>query len=200
MRHWILLASFLAVLAFVSAAPPAAAKGPSEAEVTWEGQAVPIRLGLGRGGPPGVDRLGRDTGLMAAMWRETPDPLLDAAPTDDLGSPVTISWTVPGPLPAADTIVQTVYPYAAGGPLVFTEPGQPFFGTEHTVGGWLRAPARLTTTLQDLGAPSRPAPPSDGGFPVPWVAIGATLGGIALALTAARTVVRRRVTPAAAAT
>lgn len=197
MRRRIAFVSVIVLIA-LSFQEAAAAKGVSEAKMTWDGLATPIAIGPGAS-TGGATSLIRDTGVMPAMWLETPNPMLDAAPTDDLGPAITITWTVPGPMQVPDTIVQTIYLYAADGPLVFTPPGQPFFGHERTVGGWFRAPARLTATLQDLGAPSRAAleSPSDETAADPWLPIGATLAGIAVVVALARIAARRRVALAA---
>jgi hypothetical protein len=91
---------------------------------------------------------------------------------------------MPGPNGETDRIVQYVYPYATPTPVTYMEPGQPFFGTERTVGGWLVATAALTESLVEAGLPeTAPAQGGDGehyGWPL-GIGIAALLAGIVLA-------------------
>jgi hypothetical protein len=51
-----------------------------------------------------------------------------------------------------------LYPDAAGGPLTYTAPGQPFFESERSRGGWYQAPVALTATIERIvSAHSAPA-------------------------------------------
>ena len=50
-------------------------------------------------------------------------------------------------------VVQDVYPYARGGPLLHTPAGQHVFD-QTTAGGWHRAAPRLVDVLQSVGVPS----------------------------------------------
>ena len=55
---------------------------------------------------------------------------------------------------------QDLYPYAAGGPASYMRPGQRFWGTQSTVGGWYRGTSALKTMLIKAGLPQT-APASD---------------------------------------
>lgn len=72
--------------------------------------------------------------------------LPETAPTSSLGSGFTLTWTFGG----QDEVVQELYPYATGGPLVHTEPGQLFSETPRAEvrGGWFRADPQLVTDLE----------------------------------------------------
>lgn len=108
---------------------------------TWD--FVDLDLGLGDFGffvgPPIGDKLPR---------------LLEAPPTSSLGAVFTVSWTFAGP---GDKIVQNLYPYASGGPLVHTRSGQMFSDADgaEVRGGWFRADPQLVTVLHTLGLPER---------------------------------------------
>jgi hypothetical protein len=156
-RSWLVV-----LLAFALVAVPGAAfaKGASKAQVKAKdkdkGVFAPITF---RGnGEPGdgsaLAELGGQTGIYSAMFPESPSQMLSSAPTGDLGPSVTVTYTIPGPAGGSTTLDQDLYPYAAGGPVTFTAPGQSFLGGEKTVGGWFRAPDALTETLAARGFPS----------------------------------------------
>ena len=84
--------------------------------------------------------------------------MLAAPPAGALGPKYTLTYTVPGPSGSEDTIVQDVYPFAEPSPLTYTRPGQPFFDTERTRGGWFVAPAGLRDLIVDAGVPPATAP------------------------------------------
>lgn len=158
----------------VALALPAAAlaKGPSEAVVTGpgvDGDGLSIAL-------VGDDAdLTSSAGFFPAAFGQSPDPMLAAPPEGtELGPRYTIHYTVPGPSGSDATIVQDVYPYAEPSPVTYTPPGQPFFDTERTRGGWYVGTAGLLNVLVHAGLPadSPVAAPGDGeGGPVwPWVA------------------------------
>ena len=128
------------------------AKGPSDAEITGAGITTPIPV------PPEVfsANLIEETGFFAAAFGQEPNPMLATAPRGELGPRFTIAWSLPwsdgGPT-KVDEVEQDLYPYADGGPVVYTAPGQTFYVSEHTRGGWFRAPTTLVTRLQTLGIP-----------------------------------------------
>lgn len=145
------------------------AKGPSAATIAGADLAAPVSLTGDEGTPGDLMTLADQAGLFPATFGQEPDPMLPKQPTTALGPKYTITWTMPSGDPVASTLHQDVYPFAAGGPFTYTEPGQPFFGTEHTRGGWYRGPSALTTTLTRLGVPSHPipaAPPATAAPPV----------------------------------
>jgi hypothetical protein len=155
----------------------ALAKGPSAATIEGSGPGGP---GNGPKGPitlRGDGELGSGTvlgtfvelaGFFPALFRQSPDPMLDAAPTKRLGPHYTITWKVPEGDGTAAKIRQDLYPYAAGGPLTYTKPGQQVFG-EGARGGWFRASDELRLELISLGLPKRPgqAPEPAAATPAP---------------------------------
>jgi len=147
----------------------ALAKGPSLAVVTGPGidddEGVVI-TGLG----DDSDLTGL-SGFFPAAFGQSPDPMLAAPPKGDLGPKYTVRYTVPGPSGSNATIVQDVYPYAEPDPVTYTPPGQPFFDTERTRGGWYVSSAALRDVLVRAGLPAE-APTAVGGGDRtvwPWV-------------------------------
>jgi hypothetical protein len=192
MRARLVLGIVLVALALSTGV--AGAKGPSGGELTGDGLAAPIALSGGEGTGAG-DGLIMQTGFFAAAFREVPDPMLDARPAGELGPKLTITWQL-SPAPGADALEQDIYPYADGGPLTYMAPGQRFFTTEQTRGGWYRATPALLITLHDLGVPPRtvliantpdrpPPAPVDAADAtrVPWLPIGASLVIVVAAVT-----------------
>jgi hypothetical protein len=154
------------VAAFTLLAPTAAlAKGASAATIDGSGPGGP---GNGPSGPitlrgngePGsgtdLGTLADLSGLFPAVVGQSPDPMLDAAPTPTkrLGPRYTITWTIPDGPGTARQIRQDVYPYAAGGPVTYTKPGQPVFD-QTTRGGWFKASDSLRQQLIALGLPNK---------------------------------------------
>jgi hypothetical protein len=195
-----------AVVAVVAlAGPPAEAKGPRSATIDGPGIDAPIEHQAG-----GLSKLPDLAGIYGPLWDDSMVTLLDEPPTDDLGPGYEIAWDLGtyyevGELSGGpDLVRQTVYPYAAGSPVVHTEAGQPFYA-EETAGGWFVAHPALRDLLVDLGVPARPeveepagaemAPADDGGWVFPTV-----LAAVALAAAAVTSVglLRRRTTVPAA--
>jgi hypothetical protein len=205
------------VLALLLAAVPTAAraKGASGATISGGGPGGlpggPITL-KGDGEPgSGTDlsNLAEEAGVFALLFEDGPGGELAAAPdTTRRGPRYTITWTFPNGAGTEDKVRQSVWPYAAGGPLTFMASGQPVLdGT--TKGGWYRATDTLRQTLITLGLPSRqplaapapaspaPASPASAQAPSaaparpvwPWVAAGV---GLLVVAAAAVTMARRR--------
>jgi hypothetical protein len=212
------------VLALLLAAVPTAAqaKGASGATISGGGDGGlpggPITL-KGDGEPgSGTDLadLAQAAGVWALLFEDGPGGALESAPaTTDRGPRYTITWIFPNGAGTEDKVRQSVWPYAAGGPLTFMASGQPVLDAT-TRGGWFQAADNLRQSLVALGLPSRqpltatapatasPAAPAPAAAPDPapalWprVAVGLALllavaGGGALAL-------RRRSSPGAATT
>ena len=167
----------LSLVLLCVAAPAALAKGASEASISGPGLASPITL-AGEGQPGGEElmAIAEAAGFFPAVFAQTPDPMLAARPAGPLGPRYTVEYTMPGPSNELDTIVQDVYPYASPSPLAYTEPDQPFWTTERTVGGWFVGAAALKNLLVEAGLPGSPpataAAPSDS----PWAVVGPVLG------------------------
>ena len=151
---------FLGVVIGILLLPATAhAKGPDEVTIDGTGLAVPITI-LRGGGEGDMARVVDGTGFFAAAFVEQPDPMLPAPPAGELGPKLIVTWHVPNGTPVADAVRQDLYPYAAGGPVTYTEPGQPFLQSEHTHGGWFRAPASFLSTLDRPRRAVVPAPPA----------------------------------------
>jgi hypothetical protein len=172
----------LMLIVAVALALPAAAfaKGPSEAVVTGPGlddDGVAIAL-------TGDDaEYTNASGFFPAAFGQSPDPMLASAPAGTLGPKYRVRLTVPGPDGQDDTIFQDVYPYAEPSPVTYTAPGQSFFGSERTRGGWFVGTVGLRHILVHAGLPADSPVAGTGGRDGdrtvwPWV-------GGALALLAA---------------
>jgi len=148
------------IVAAALALPAAAlAKGPSEAIVTGPGiddDGVAIVLS---GDDADYTNL---SGFFPASFGQSPDPMLASRPDGTLGPKYRVTLTVPGPSGKDDTILQDVYPYAVPSPVTYTPPGQTFFGTERTRGGWFVSTAGLTNVLVHAGLPAE-SPVADTG-------------------------------------
>jgi hypothetical protein len=163
----IALASGMSIAAVMTLAVPALAKGPSQARITGPGLAHAIVV-TGDGEPGQQGRLGTlalQTSLFTAMFgpggsAPAPARLRTPPPAASLGPRYTIIYTVPGVTPQPGEqfgrIRQDLYPQAAGGPAIYTPPGQQGFGQPLLVTGWLRGSPQLTHILAQLGVPPRP--------------------------------------------
>jgi hypothetical protein len=191
MRRLALLAVALLAL---SAVETALAKGPTVATIDGPGTGGGITLGNGAdGGVVGASQLADHAGFFPAAFPQTPDPMLESSPSSDLGPRFTVTYLLPGPDGSEDRVVQDLYPYAEGGPVTFTRPGQSFFRTRGTRGGWYDAPPALRDTLLKAGLPAT-APSAGSGesgreLTDFWPALA---GGFALGLVALTTLVLRR--------
>jgi hypothetical protein len=189
------------VLALLLAAVPTAAqaKGASAASISGGGPGGlpggPIDL-QGDGEPgSGTDlaNLAEAAGVFALLFEDGPGGELAAAPAGERGPRYTITWTFPNGAGGEDKVRQSVWPYAAGGPVTYMASGQKVLdGT--TRGGWYRATDTLRRDLVALGLPDRqplptptpaPATPAPAADPPaaawPWVAVvvGLVLTGAA---------------------
>ena len=184
MRHVIV---GLAVLIACALAPTALGKGASEAAIAGPGLAGPISL-AGEGDPNGelLAAIADQGGFFPAVFVQTPDPMLDARPAGELGPLYTVRYVMPGPDNEADTLVQSVYPYASPSPVTHVEPGQAYWTTERTRGGWYVASPELRELLVSAGLPES-APIADAGpDDSPWRVVGSL--GVFLAIGAAAVV------------
>lgn len=165
------LAAGMSIAAAMTLATPALAKGPSQARITGPGLARAIVVsGNGEPGEQGrLASLAGQTGLFTVMFGAgisgpAPARLHLPPPRASLGPRYTVVYTVPGvtPRPGQEfgRVRQDLYPRAAGGPVIYTPPGQQGFGGRLTVTGWLRGRPQLTRTLAQLGVPSSPGIPA----------------------------------------
>jgi hypothetical protein len=179
------------VLAILLAAVPAAvqAKGATAATISGGGPGGlpggPITI-EGDGEPgSGSDlaNLADAAGVWALLFEDGPGGELASAPaTADRGPRYTITWTFPNGAGTEDKVRQSVWPYAAGGPLTFMASGQRVLdGT--TKGGWFKATDTLRQTLVTLGLPSRQpltaTPPATAATPAPAASPAASDPGVA---------------------
>jgi hypothetical protein len=204
------------VLALLLAAVPTAAqaKGASAATISGGGPGGlpggPIDL-KGDGEPgAGTDlaNLAEAAGVFALLWEDGTGAALASAPTTRRGPRYTITWTFPNGAGGEDKVLQSVWPYAAGGPVTFMASGQKVLDGA-TRGGWFRAADSLREQLVTLGLPDRPpvaapaapAPAAPAPAPAapapsspvwPWVAAGVGLVVVGVAVALAR---RRSATP-----
>ncbi|HEU0248881.1 MAG TPA: hypothetical protein VFR38_17525 [Gaiellaceae bacterium] len=184
-------------LAALGVLVPAAAfgKGASEATIVGPGLSDPITLaGEGQPGGEALMQIAEEAGFFPAVFTQSPDPMLDERPAGELGPRYTVTYVMPGPNDELDNLVQSFYPYASPSPVSYLEPGQRFWTTEQTRGGWFVATAGLKDQLVAAGLPE--SAPTDGAAPSdsPWTVVGpvlvlvalAAMGGIAFLMTRRR--------------
>jgi hypothetical protein len=201
------------VLALLVAAVPTAAqaKGATAATVSGGGPGGlpggPIDL-KGDGEPgsgTGLANLAEAAGVFALLFEDGPGGALAAAPAGRLGPRYTITWTFPDGAGSEDKVRQSVWPYAAGGPVTFMASGQAVFDAT-TSGGWFRATDTLRQDLITLGLPDRqplaaPAPTPAAAAPAPaadpapplWPRVAAGVG-LLMAAAGGILLLRRRST------
>lgn len=225
LRRFTVLATFAAGTAIavtVAVATPALAKGATRAIITGPGLGHPVTIsaqGASEAMPGGGDTLSslaEQTGLFTVLFgagngtRNEPSPLRTAPAAAILGPRYALSYTVPGvtsgPGQATGQIRQDLYPRAAGGPLIYTPPGQHGFGQPLQATGWFRGTPQLTATLTRLGIPAgAPHPavrtpvahapaaaPKPRGTTVPAWLIAAIVSAAAIAIAGTALWLRRR--------
>ena len=202
-RLWTLAVVALAALCVATGA---LAKGATEATINGPGLKKAIVLKSDTGGDPtSGSRLGtlaNETGFFPAVFYTQPDPTTRERPKGKLGPKYTVDYVMPGPYGTNSTIRQDLYPYATPYPLSYTKPGQVFWDTHRTHGGWFGAPQELRSDLVSLGLPKQPpavSGPGDGSDWLRWVAIVITIAaGLALLAVVSLVALRRRPGPATA--
>ena len=182
MTRLTLAAAALAALALPTAA---SAKGPTEGSISGPGFSKVVKVLYDGGGGSAGDNLTQESGFFPAAFGQSPDPMLHVKPAGPLGPRYTIAWKVPGGGGETFRFRQDVYPYARGGAVTYTKPGQPIFGAS-AHGGWYRDP-ELKRTLVSLGLPT--SAPSDGSgfnYTLVFALVAASLLGAAALLFARR--------------
>ncbi|MBA2272288.1 MAG: hypothetical protein H0W21_00075 [Actinobacteria bacterium] len=149
-----------AVLLISSVVAPAGAKGASEATIRGPGLEEPLTFSRYGGSGNDVNLLAEQSGIFPAMFGQSPDPMEDNRPQKTLGLRYIIRYAMPNPAGGADAVVQHIFPYAEGGAVTYTPPGQPFMEGEgvdgerlRTKGGWYQGLSLLKSTLVDAGLP-----------------------------------------------
>ena len=188
-------------LVLASTMSPAWGKGPVEASLRGPGLEEPVTLGGGENAGSDVMMLAESAGLFPALFFESPSPMERHRPEGRLGPRYSVDYSIPAPVGGSATVIQYVYPYAAGGPVTYTPPGQPFLEGEaeddksfFTHGGWFEATSLLKSTLVSAGLPSEPPPPLEKpSAPTPVTpVIWPVIGGVVLLGTALIAMLRRR--------
>jgi hypothetical protein len=179
-------ATSVAFLILAVAALPTAAlgKGASEAAISGPGLDGPITL-AGEGDEHGtlLAAIAEEAGFFSAVFAQTPNPMLEARPAGELGPRFAIEYVMPGPSNEVDTLVQDVYPYASPSPVTYVEPGQPYWTSEQTPGGWYVASPELRALLVSAGLPETTPTADTGHGDSPWTVLGPF--GVLLAIGAA---------------
>jgi hypothetical protein len=172
------LAAGAAIAVTVALATPALAKGTTQASITGPGLARPVTVSVAAESEAlpeqgdALSGLADQTGLFMVLFGpnigdvavpDQPSRLRTPAAAA-LGPRYAVTYTVPGITPAPgqarDQIRQYLYPRAAGGPVIYTLPGQQGFGQPLQATGWLRGVPQLTATLTRLGIPAGASLPS----------------------------------------
>src|SRR5919109_4322037 len=146
---------FILTIAALALPTTALGKGPSGASIDGPGSGGITFNGDGESGGTPLGDLTQHAGFFPATFGQAPDPMLARRPSGDLGPKYTITYTVPGPNNELDKLRQDIYPYAPNGPVTYMEPGQRFFATEETRGGWYQADPQLKEILVAAGLPEK---------------------------------------------
>jgi len=160
------LVAGMCITAMMTLATPALAKGPSQARIMGPGLAHGLVItGAGEPGQlSALSNLASRTVLFTVLFGPggggpAPTRLRTPLRATALGVPYAIVYTVPGVTPQQGQrygrIRQVVYPFAKGGPVIYTPAGQMGFGQPLQVTGWMRGGPRLASLLAKLGVPPR---------------------------------------------
>jgi hypothetical protein len=142
--------SVVAVTLF-SFGSPAEAKGASELVITGAGLARPIVVEPGGAFGRIIEATAFFDSVVSSQALRNQAALRSPSRSPDLGPRVRLTWSVEWF--HTQHVVQDIYPYARGGPLLHTPDGQQVFD-QTTAGGWYRAAPRLVDLLQSAGVPS----------------------------------------------
>jgi hypothetical protein len=197
-RATLTVAAALAALALPALA---AAKEPTAATIEGPGLGEPLTIqgsADDQDGSP-LARLVVAGGIGAAMFgHRSPDPMSPTQPPGDLGPRYSVTYVVGGPYGKDYELAGEIYPYAKPRPLTYMQPGQSFFETFRTHGGWFVGGPKLRRALLDAGLPSDP--PDDGGRagPSAWMIELLAAGAVGFAAIVISMRRRRRGSPAPA--
>jgi hypothetical protein len=190
-----------AALAAALVLPAAAgAKGASRASVQGPQLKRAIVIpGDGESGGTPLGDLAQHAGFFPAVYGGQPSGSTFASPPKgDLGPRYQVTYVLPGPNGSSSLIHQDVYPYATVGAVSYVRPGQPFWGTQKTHGGWYIGGAALRADLVGIGLPAKA--PTPGGITLHAGALAgiAAAGAALLLLILGAFRLRRRPQPATA--
>ena len=149
MKRRILLGAGIVVATVLVSATPAVAKGTTTVTVKGPALAEPISLH-----GSGAADLNRAAGLYQTVWDQPGAVILSRRPAGRLGPRylATYGWLVGQD--RTKPVRQELYPFAHGGALSYTPPGQRVYATGPAFkGGWYRAGQPLTDLLVSLGMP-----------------------------------------------
>ncbi|MGH3476355.1 MAG: hypothetical protein ACRDQD_05905 [Nocardioidaceae bacterium] len=187
----ILVVGVVAVIALLALAAPAEAKGPESAVISGPGiESTPLTW------VSAEDDLATLLDI-AFPWDDVGKEASRAEPPlAELGAMYAVTYRMPeiSNHSRAGTVRQALYPFAEGGPLVYTPPGQRMLGMP-VDSGWQETSTRLTLLLRGLGADpdavtnqaviapaAQTAAPDDSGSSWPWIAAGAAGVGVLLGI------------------
>lgn len=200
MRARALLAGVVGML-LLAIAFPAAAKPPiAKAHISGPGLGEGLRISgpATEGMWSGIDVAGGRADVMAGSIAELGLTALE------LGPRYVVSYRFDVGRSAPRIVRQELYPYAKGGPVTYTPPGQHLTGPAGMTitAGWYQSPLDFFAYLVDHGLPEanpvgpvasgEPAGTAQGARKAPWAGIVVVLVGIA-GLSLAALAVRRRV-------
>ena len=137
-------------------AVPALAKGLLGVTIEGPGIAEPIFLESDRTleSADQFHELFKATGFAEMVWGSMVtggSQLLTEQPTDELGPEYRLTWIQMGPEGDIE-IPGLLYPFAAGGPLVYMEPGAEIIAESSvTRGGWFASSYDIAAILQEYG-------------------------------------------------
>jgi hypothetical protein len=135
----------------LATADVAAAKGPDHVTLEGPGLAAPLELWGDTDEAP-FWKLSDQIQMWSAF--EAPGPRANVTPVG-LGPRYEIVWSMSYD-PQGGSIRQLLYPFAAGGPQVYTPGLQTLYDMPATP-GWHAAATSLTATLRELGIDARPS-------------------------------------------
>jgi hypothetical protein len=148
MKHRVGLGIVIALAASVATiGSPVDAKGMSGVTITGAGLGRPIVVDY-RTDSVALDRLMAIAPYFADTSTGAP---VAARRAIGLGPPLRLTWSVEWE--TTQRVIQNIYPYAPGGPMVHTPAGQPMFDRK-TMSEWYQAGPDVLAALQSVGVPS----------------------------------------------